>query len=131
MGVLTMINLADLPSIPWEDRKSLPHIPAVYFVISKNSEVIYIGSTYDICNRLNNHNVKKGFKLYEVCTIRYITSEDKSLLIDTESKMIKHFKPVLNKRDNPNINDPLYDSAVEKKVTVFINDEDWGIFRQV
>ena len=45
------INPLDLPFVPLKQRNDLPETPAVYFVISEEAEILYIGQAINLRNR--------------------------------------------------------------------------------
>jgi hypothetical protein len=51
------IHLNRLPSIVLEERKRLPNVSAVYFVLTARACVLYIGETGSLCMRWRNHNL--------------------------------------------------------------------------
>jgi excinuclease UvrABC nuclease subunit len=50
-------SLNNLPFVTFDNRKSLPNAPAVYFVISRWKEVLYVGRTRHLRGRWMNHHL--------------------------------------------------------------------------
>lgn len=83
--------------------KELPNKPGVYFMKSKDGEILYIGKAKDIRERVSGyfrHNsefpVKLRKLLRNIASLEYeITNSELSALI-LESKMIKYHKPRFN-----------------------------------
>lgn len=80
--------------VSWEDRKTLPNIPAVYFIHIKG-EVQYIGQTESLHRRLGSHNRSHQFAKLGV-SISWVKTE-KSRLIERERQLIEALEPPLNR----------------------------------
>lgn len=74
-------------------------ISGVYFLIFKD-EIVYIGSSYDILNRIKHHckDVKKVFNRYS-----YIEYGNLKQMESDELEYILNFKPRYNKKHNPDV----------------------------
>lgn len=92
------MNLAEikpllLPSLPLNERRSLPKCKAIYFVIDGET-VLYIGKTVNLAHRLVNHHRLNEFKSNP--RVAWLECSDKSLLPELEKALIKYFSPLLN-----------------------------------
>lgn len=95
------IDPLTLPSLLLAERKQLPCCPAIYFVM-QNKEVMYIGKTINLTQRLSAHNRLKQFtKLGSDVRIAWLECKDTELLGQIEQVLIDYFKPLLNKTQNP------------------------------
>lgn len=90
-----------LPSLPLNERSRLPKCSAIYFVM-QNENVLYIGKTINLAQRLTAHNRYKQFTRLgsEIC-IAWLECNDIKLLGQIEEALITHFKPLLNGTNNP------------------------------
>lgn len=71
----------------------------IYFVYNHKDELIYIGKTNDVCERIKQHQKEKRFNESDV---NYIDIELLSSLCDAsvrEIYYINKYKPILNNRD--------------------------------
>lgn len=71
----------------------------VYFIYNYDNELIYIGKTNDLCNRIYQHEKEKRFCVDD---INYIEYELLNSLCDAsvrEIYYINKYKPILNQRD--------------------------------
>ena len=83
--------------------KDFPKLPGVYFMKSKNDEIIYIGKAKNLRDRLSSYfryNSELPIKLRKLLTnigaVEYeVTNSELSALI-LESKLIKKYKPRFN-----------------------------------
>lgn len=103
------INLFALPSLPLTHKRSLPHCPAIYFVLN-GTEVAYIGRTNSLLLRWQAHHKLKELKSLENPRIAWIEIDDKTLAWEIEAALIDWFKPNFN-------GDPLpgYVKAADRK----------------
>lgn len=84
--------------------ESLPHAPGVYFFYDKDDNLLYIGKSVDIKNRVKSHfgqdyiSAKERMITEAVTFIDYeVTSGELSALLK-ESALIKELQPVYNRR---------------------------------
>ena len=91
-----LIDIATLPSIDLSDRKHLPGVSAVYFVIEEGV-VIYVGASENLLRRWRSHN-----KLEQLegrpgqIKIAWLECPAASIVTTIEDAMIKLFQPELN-----------------------------------
>jgi len=90
------IDLADLPSLPLEERAELPHIHAVYFVVSSSGEVLYVGQTSDLYRRWQAHHRFRQSLQAGATRLVWIAVDDPSELYESEEIAIEHFRPLWN-----------------------------------
>ncbi|WP_375511776.1 GIY-YIG nuclease family protein [uncultured Nostoc sp.] len=90
------IDLLALPSVQLSDKRSLPHCPAIYFVLD-SEEIVYIGQTNSLLLRWQAHHKLKECKALENPRIAWIEISDTTLVLDIEAALIEWFKPSLNK----------------------------------
>lgn len=95
---LEMFTPMALPSVAWEDRKTLPKMMALYFVLDASDKVLYIGQTADVSIRLRYHHHAQRFLDLSVSRIAYFAMTDLDLLNAYEVALIAHFRPPLNTR---------------------------------
>lgn len=86
-----------LPSLPWDARRELPHIPAIYFVLNVAGTVLYIGRTVSLKQRFLAHHKKAYFLTEGTVHIAWFLCEDVALLDEIERALIRHFRPRLNR----------------------------------
>lgn len=89
------INISDLPSLPLEQKKSLPKYGGIYFVINSDDEILYIGRSSNLRSRWQNHHRHHQFEK-NTSRIAWLEVSDTSLLADIESALISWFHPQLN-----------------------------------
>ena len=91
----SQINLSELPSVPLEDKSSLPESSGIYFAIDSLGTVQYIGRTNNLNQRWTQHH--RHYQLSEIglVQIAYLTA-DIDLLPSIEAALIQWFQPRLN-----------------------------------
>lgn len=96
MSNFTEINPLQLPSVALLEKHKLPQLPAIYFAIAENGEILYIGRSVNLASRWNGHH--RYLELKEIGNVRiaWLSCDDESLLPQIEEAMIKHFLPCLN-----------------------------------
>lgn len=97
MSKFSEINPLDLPSVPLIEKDRLPQLAAIYFVISENGKILYIGRSINLASRWNNHHRYSELKEIRNVRIAWLGCNDESLLPQIEEAMIKHFSPYLNR----------------------------------
>jgi excinuclease UvrABC nuclease subunit len=94
---LASVNLAELPSVAFEQRQALPECSAVYFLLSTDGEVVYIGRTRNLSNRFTRHHRRTQFESLKIAWLRVSVDE----LKDVEQSAIALFRPRLNNSASP------------------------------
>lgn len=92
------IQVSTLPGLVLSQKKFLPKISSIYFVISNSTEIIYIGKAKNLYRRWSDHHLYAKLKCQENITIAWLSVQNSDLLFEIETAMIKHFQPVFNKR---------------------------------
>lgn len=86
-----------LPSVPFEERHSLPHVSGIYFALAANGDVLYVGATQNLYQRWIGHHHTENLNEFSCMTISYYTCEI-TALASIEQAMISQFQPLLNGR---------------------------------
>lgn len=90
------INPFKLPTISLSQRKHLPLVCAVYFVLHDN-KVVYVGKATVLRQRWDSHHRIKEFKnLPGEVRIAWHKSDSPELIDELEKSMIARFKPSMN-----------------------------------
>ena len=126
MSNFSGINPLDLPSVPLIEKDSLPQLAAIYFVISENGKILYIGRSINLASRWKDHHRYSELKELRSVRIAWLDCDDESLLPQIEEAMIKHFLPYLNrtslsqskpktkfKRSKTNVRKPYADKLIQ------------------
>ena len=91
------IDPLTLPSLCLLQRKQLPSICAVYFVLYEN-EVIYVGKSNALMQRWSTHHrLKELNSLSGEVRIAWLICDNPQFLDQLEKLMIAHFKPWMNR----------------------------------
>lgn len=90
------IDPLNLPSLPLESRKDLPNCQGIYFVISSQGLIQYIGRTNNLKKRWQKHHRLSQLEKYLDVKIAWLEVSDCSLLPLIEKALIEWFKPYLN-----------------------------------
>jgi len=92
--------LADLPSLPLDERKALPDAPAIYLVLAGDT-VLYIGQSVNVRQRWLAHHRFAQLNEYGGCRIAWMQVNDARLLDELERACVAHFSPLLNNQPIP------------------------------
>ncbi len=90
------VELDNLPSMPFEQRANLPNIAAIYFVLTAEKTVLYIGRAQSLAQRWQSHNRSKQFATYPGVHIAWLAVSSAGLLPSIEEALITFFKPLCN-----------------------------------
>jgi hypothetical protein len=90
-------DLSSLPCLPLSDKGKLPHFAGVYFALSSQGRVLYIGRSIDIRERLKGHHRLPLLEALEGVRIAWFKESDSLALQRIETILIKYFNPPLNK----------------------------------
>ena len=81
--------------------QSLPSVTGVYYMHNEDGDIIYIGKSKNIKNRINQHFVRQAPKSkkiqLEVASVTYEKTGSELLALLKESAEIKHHKPKFNR----------------------------------
>ena len=80
-------------------KNNLPNFYFVYFVYNNNEELIYIGKTNDIYNRIRQHQFENRFNENDVYFIEFELLQSLCDAGVREIYYINKYKPILNQRD--------------------------------
>ena len=110
---LATAKISLLPSLAFEHRQDLDPIPALYFVLNEQREVVYIGQTANLRERWRSHHRARqmaagGYRIHW----RQIADEDERLSLEKEA--ITYLRPLWNRTEIP--------VADMKRVESYIND---------
>lgn len=91
------------PSLNPEKVKNLPEEPGVYYMYNENAELIYIGKSKNIKNRVLSHfsnkSTSKALKMQtQIADVDCETTGSELIALLKESFEIKKHKPLYNKR---------------------------------
>lgn len=98
------VELSNLPQLPLEDKRSLPDLPAVYFAVGTDSEILYVGRTASLRRRWKGNRHQHLETLYnrdEPIHLAWLAVEHEDWLPELEYELITRFRPVLNEQPNP------------------------------
>ena len=91
------IRLNELPFVPLDQRIELPEKPCIYFVLTPEEEILYIGRSRNLRLRWLSHHRLPDLKKIEGVRVAYLHIDQPSLLPQIEQAMIEWFNPRLNK----------------------------------
>ena len=95
---MNFIDPFKLPSLPLAWNRALPKCPAIYFAISENKQILYIGSTVNLHSRWFRHERCKELANVGHVQIAWFQVSDISILTKLESQSIRSYQPSLNMR---------------------------------
>jgi hypothetical protein len=95
-----MLNIDKLPWVAYTQRKLLPSIPAVYFVLaSMEPHIAYIGATKCLRSRFFEERHDKHYWFRDVVPdprIAWLSCESREQSFACEKIFLLHWKPILN-----------------------------------
>ena len=106
------INIQTLECVSYDARDSLPPIAAIYFVLSPDGEILYIGKATNLYLRWKSHHRRHVYALIHAVRIAWIPISNRAKLVEIEQMCIQHFSPVHNGSKYPK-------RADEKRSTSF------------
>jgi predicted DNA-binding protein len=92
------IELSSLPSLSLLQRKDLPEVSGIYFVINNQGVIQYIGKSINLKQRWQQHHRLSQLEELPDIKIAWLEVSDHSLLLEIERALIHWFKPSLNRR---------------------------------
>lgn len=95
-----LVDPSALPSVALTDRHGLPREPGIYFVLSGDEELLYIGRSNSIHTRWRGHHKMRRLAEYRAVRVAWLTVSDESLLAEIETALIHHFRPPLNRKSD-------------------------------
>ena len=110
---LAIAHISTLPSLAFEHRYDLPPIPAMYFVLSEQREIVYIGETENLNARWKSHHRARqmasgGYRIH------WREMTDPAARTIAERGAIAYFRPTWNRTEVP--------VSEMKRVEAYIND---------
>ena len=93
-------DLRALPSLSVDERRELPDMAAIYFVLAGDT-VLYVGQSTSLRQRWVAHHRLTQLNAYGNCRIAWMHVGDTNLLDDLERACIEHFSPILNNKRIP------------------------------
>ncbi|MBW4663921.1 MAG: hypothetical protein KME01_06920 [Chroococcus sp. CMT-3BRIN-NPC107] len=90
-------DLASLPSLLLADKAKLPSCAGVYFALSSQGRVLYIGRSINIQDHLKGHHRLPVLKAFGDVKIAWLTERDSLALRRIETILINYLNPPLNK----------------------------------
>jgi excinuclease UvrABC nuclease subunit len=94
--VLEQVKPSDLPSVPLEQRKTLPECPGIYFAIDNTGIIQYIGRSNNIRQRWLQHHRQSQLEAIGSIQVAWLQVSDSLLLPSIEAALIEYFQPLLN-----------------------------------
>ena len=89
-------DITSLPSVLLENKDRLPDASAIYFVLSQQNKILYIGQSKALNKRWKHHQKLKDISKYESVKIAYLVFSIPDFLFEIEQALIRHFDPPLN-----------------------------------
>src|SRR5215813_8376195 len=90
------IKPIDLPWTPLKHYQALPNCPCLYFVLTANQEMGYIGRATQLKARWGQHHRLEEFRSHPDCRIAWLEVSDPLLLPALEQACIAYFQPLYN-----------------------------------
>lgn len=92
---ITTVQISLLPSVAFEHRQDLLPVPALYFVLGVQRDVMYVGQTGNLRERWKSHQRAiqmrpGGYRIH------WWRIDDERQRIDLETKAIAYFRPPWN-----------------------------------
>ncbi|WLT40670.1 GIY-YIG nuclease family protein (plasmid) [Synechocystis sp. B12] len=107
-----------LPSLPLIERKSLPPVACVYFVVGQSNKLLYIGQTQDLLKRWNNHHrLGQLLGIDPECRIAWLEVDDR---VAVESSLIEELSPELNGTEGENG----FSTTDKTKISAYLDSQD-------
>ena len=90
------IPLLALPFVPMAERKRLPRLAAIYFVLNAQGTVLYVGQSINLAMRWAAHHRTTKLIEHQATRIAWLVMDDETLLNAVESACIAYFAPLCN-----------------------------------
>lgn len=93
--------VSSLPSLCILDYRKFPCVPCIYFVVSSDSTIIYVGQTKDLFVRWKNHTLTQTIiKINKETKVYYVESLNPKERKRTETWLIRTIRPFFNQAYN-------------------------------
>lgn len=103
---ISAVDPSMLPSLSLDQRNALPDCPAIYFVLSPDDVVLYIGKTVKLMMRWKAHHRYRQCAAIPGVRIAWLSLTDTPDLLNAiEQACIEYFEPTFNRQHLPNIED--------------------------
>ena len=89
-----------LPSVSFHDRYTLPVCSAVYFAMTVDGTILYIGKSVNLCERWKQHHRIQRLQDMDCATIAWHACPPEEINA-LEWFLIRHFQPPLNGQRSP------------------------------
>lgn len=89
-------DITSLPTVLLDNKDRLPNVSAIYFVLSQQNKILYIGQSKALNKRWKHHQKLKDISQYESVKIAYLVFSIPDFLFEIEQALIRHFNPSLN-----------------------------------
>lgn len=128
-------NPLDLPFATIDLLREIPKKQGIYFVISETEEILYVGKSTNLQQRLRGHHRLAQFKKLGTVKIAWVLLEDSSLLNRAEELLIRRYSPKHNfEFANVNLNDKapnlkvirnsiLLEKSIDEKLEAYCRNE--------
>lgn len=94
---LESFDLSSLPCLPLSDKSKLPSCASVYFALSAQGRVLYVGRSIDVRERLRRHHRVSLLEALGGVRIAWLKESNSLALQSIETALIKYFNPPLNR----------------------------------
>lgn len=91
------IDPFSLPAVARQERNKLPHGAALYFVLSNDKTVLYVGRSAALYGRWVAHHLLEPLRNRGGVRIAWMVVSDPALLPPWEALCINHFHPRMNR----------------------------------
>jgi DNA-binding XRE family transcriptional regulator len=92
---VSLIDIEKLPSMAFTEMSHLPNERSVYFALTSDGTVLYVGQTESLSRRWLSHSKKEDLASVGCSKIAWMKSEGDIKTL--ESAFVKRFRPSLNK----------------------------------
>ena len=97
------IPLLALPFVAFPERKRLPRLTAIYFVLNAEGTVLYVGQSINLAVRWAAHHRTAKLLEHQATRIAWLVMDDETLLNAVESACITYFDPLCNGYRGPRV----------------------------
>ena len=94
---LETFDLSSLPYLPLSNKSKLPSCAAVYFALTVQGRVLYIGRSIDVRERLRRHHRVSLLEALGGVRIAWLKESNSLALRRIETALITYFNPPLNR----------------------------------
>lgn len=91
------IDPFSLPHVALKEKRLLPDCAGIYFVLSAERRLVYVGRTNSLKQRWITHHLLDRLHAVEGFKIAWCTVGTVAVLPDIEAALIAHFQPAMNR----------------------------------